>query len=112
MIILVILLVKNRQYNNNNKIVTLKTTDPKEFEEFMREHNFPEEMIEEMQEGNINVTTTKTVRKVKYINGQKVSDVTETTTNKPLPATYCPNCGAKLEENTNNTCHYCNQTFK
>ena len=108
MLILAIIAVSNKKHINK-KTITIKTTNQEETTKFMKEHNFPEEMIQEMQNGNTTVTRTQTIRTVKYINGQKVSDTIETSTTVPK-ATYCPNCGAKLED-TSNTCHYCNQTF-
>lgn len=106
-VVLIILLFLNRKYI---RIKTIKTTNPQEFENFMKENNFPEEIMQHMKDGAV-VTSTKTVRTVKYVNGEKVSDVTETTTNNTQNPTYCPNCGAKLDDNTSNTCRYCNSTF-
>ena len=105
--VLIILLFLNRKHIS---IKAIKTTNPQEFENFMNDNDFPEEIIQHMKDGAV-VTSTKTVRTVKYVNGEKVSDVTETTTNNTQNPTYCPNCGAKLNDNTRNTCRHCNSTF-
>ena len=94
-------------------IKVIKTNNPEEFKEFMEQHNFPTEMIQNMtQNGNMtNITTTQTTRTVKYVNGQLVSDETQSSSSNTLPFEYCPKCGAKVEPDNNEICRYCNTPF-
>lgn len=94
-------------------IKVIKTNNPEEFKEFMEQHNFPTEMIQNMtQNGNMtNITTTQTTRTVKYVNGQLVSDETQSSSSNTLPFEYCPKCGAKVEPDNNGICRYCNTPF-
>lgn len=109
-IISVILTIFSKK-NKNIKIV--KSNNPEELKQFMEQHNFPTEMIQNMtQNSNMtNVTTTQTTRTVKYVNGQLVSDETQSTSSNTLPFEYCPKCGAKVEPDNNGICRYCNTPF-
>lgn len=95
----------------NTKII--KTNSPEELKEFMEQHNFPTEMIQNMTENKAfsNITTTKTTRTVKYVKGQIVSDETHNINNNITTLTNCPNCGAKLEPGNTGVCRYCNTSF-
>ena len=109
-IISVILTIFSKK-NKNIKIV--KSNNPEELKQFMEQHNFPTEMIQNMtQNSNMtNVTTTQTTRTVKYVNGQLVSDETQSSSSNTLPFEYCPKCGAKVEPDNNGICRYCNTPF-
>ena len=107
LILIIIFLVSTKKHN----LKIIKTTNQEEFENFMKDHNFPEEMINEFKTSPTHFTSTKTVRKVKYVNGEKISDVTETTNHTTLPQTNCPNCGANIKT-SDDTCHYCNTLLK
>lgn len=97
----------------NTSITIVKNNNPEDLKKFMEQHNFPEEMIQNItQNDNItNVTTTQTTRTVKYINGQLVSDETHSSSSNTLPFEYCPKCGAKVEPDNNGICRYCNTPF-
>ena len=97
----------------NTSITIIKNNNPEDLKKFMEQHNFPEEMIQTMtQNGNMtNVTTTQTTRTVKYVNGQLVSDETQSSSSNTLPFEYCPKCGAKVEPDNNGICRYCNTPF-
>lgn len=97
----------------NTSITIIKNNNPEDLKKFMEQHNFPEEMIQNMtQNGNMtNVTTTQTTRTVKYVNGQLVSDETQSSSSNTLPFEYCPKCGAKVEPDNNGICRYCNTPF-
>lgn len=97
----------------NMSITIVKNNNPEDLQKFMEQHNFPTEMIQNMtQNGNMtNVTTTQTTRTVKYVNGQLVSDETQSSSSNTLPFEYCPKCGAKIEPNNNGICRYCNTPF-
>ena len=97
----------------NMSITIVKNNNPEELKKFMEQHNFPTEMIQNMtQNGNMtNVTTTQTTRTVKYVNGQLVSDETQSSSSNTLPFEYCPKCGAKIEPDNNGICRYCNTPF-
>lgn len=99
--------------SGKKNIKVIKTNNPEEFKEFMEQHNFPTEMIQNMtQNGNMtNITTTQTKRTVKYVNGQLVSDETQSSSSNTLPFEYCPKCGAKVESDNNGICRYCNTPF-
>lgn len=109
LILSIILIIVSGKKN----IKVIKTNNPEEFKEFMEQHNFPTEMIQNMtQNGNMtNVTTTQTTRTVKYVNGQLVSDETQSSSSSTLPFEYCPKCGAKVEPDNNGICRYCNTPF-
>ena len=110
-IIISVILTIFTKKNTNLKIV--KSNNPEELKQFMEQHNFPTEMIQNMtQNSNMtNVTTTQTPRTVKYVNGQLVSDETQSTSSNTLPFEYCPKCGAKVEPDNNGICRYCNTPF-
>ena len=97
----------------NTSITIVKNNNPEDLKKFMEQHNFHEEMIQNItQNDNItNVTTTQTTRTVKYINGQLVSDETHSSSSNTLPFEYCPKCGAKVEPDNNGICRYCNTPF-
>ena len=97
----------------NMSITIVKNNNPEDLQKFMEQHNFPTEMIQNMtQNGNMtNVTTTQTTRTVKYVNGQLVSDETQSSSSNTLPFEYCPKCGAKIEPDNNGICRYCNTPF-
>ena len=97
----------------NMSITIVKNNNPEELKNFMEQHNFPTEMIQNMtQNGNMtNITTTQTTRTVKYVNGQLVSDETQSSSSNTLPFEYCPKCGAKIEPDNNGICRYCNTPF-
>lgn len=109
LILSVILLI----FKGNKNINVIKTNNPEELKQFMKQNNFPEEMIKNMTGENAfsNITTTQTTRTVKYVNGQIVSDETHNINNNITPLTNCPNCGAKLEPGNNGVCRYCNTQF-
>lgn len=109
LILSVILLIFKGNKNTN----VIKTNNPEELKQFMEQHNFPEEMIKNMTEDNAfsNITTTQTTRTVKYVNGQLVSDETQSSSSNTLPFEYCPKCGAKVEPDNNGICRYCNTPF-
>lgn len=109
LILSIILIIVSGKKN----IKVIKTNNPEEFKEFMEQHNFPTEMIQNMtQNGNMtNITTTQTTRTVKYVNGQLVSDETQSSSSNTLPFEYCPKCGAKVESDNNGICRYCNTPF-
>ena len=109
LIISIILIIVGGKKN----IKVIKTNNPEELKEFMEQHNFPTEMIQNMtQNGNMtNITTTQTTRTVKYVNGQLVSDETQSSSSNTLPFEYCPKCGAKVEPDNNGICRYCNTPF-
>lgn len=111
LVILSIILTFFTKKNTNIKIV--KSNNPEELKQFMEQHNFPNEMIKNMTEDNAfsNITTTQTTRTVKYVNGQLVSDETQSTSSNTLPFEYCPKCGAKVEPDNNGICRYCNTPF-
>ena len=100
-------------FKGNKNINVIKTNNPEDFKKFMEQHSFPTEMIQNMtQNGNMtNVTTTQTTRTVKYVNGQLVSDETQSSSSNTLPFEYCPRCGAKVEPDNNGICRYCNTPF-
>ena len=110
-IIISVILTIFTKKNTNLKIV--KSNNPEELKQFMEQHNFPTEMIQNMtQNGNMtNVTTMQTTRTVKYVNGQLVSDETQSSSSNTLPFEYCPKCGAKVEPDNNGICRYCNTPF-
>ena len=97
--------------NKNKNINVIKTNNPEELKKFMEEHNFPQEMIQNMAENGTNIVTTTTTTQVKYVNGQKVSEETRNFNSNITPLTNCPNCGAKLEPGNNGVCRYCNTQF-
>lgn len=109
LILSIILIIVSGKKN----LKVIKTNNPEEFKEFMEQHNFPTEMIQNMtQNGNMtNITTTQTTRTVKYVNGQLVSDETQSSSSNTLPFEYCPKCGAKVEPDNNGICRYCNTPF-
>lgn len=111
LILLSIILLKVGK--KNTSITIVKNNNPEDLMKFMEQHNFPEEMIQNItQNDNItNVTTTQTTRTVKYANGQLVSDETQSTSSNTLPFEYCPKCGAKVEPDNNGICRYCNTPF-
>lgn len=109
LILSIILIIVSGKKN----IKVIKTNNPEELKDFMEQHNFPTEMIQNMtQNGNMtNITTTQTTRTVKYVNGQLVSDETQSSSSNTLPFEYCPKCGAKVEPDNNGICRYCNTPF-
>lgn len=109
LILSVILLI----FKGNKNINVIKTNNPEELKQFMEQNNFPEEMIKNMTGENAfsNITTTQTTRTVKYVNGQLVSDETQSSSSNALPFEYCPKCGAKVEPDNNGICRYCNTPF-
>lgn len=113
-VILVLLSIALLTVGKKNMSITIvKNNNPEDLKKFMEQHNFPEEMIQNMtQNGNMtNVTTTQTTRTVKYVNGQLVSDETQSSSSNTLPFEYCPKCGAKVEPDNNGICRYCNTPF-
>ncbi|MBQ8534960.1 MAG: hypothetical protein IJ463_04670 [Bacilli bacterium] len=113
-VILVLLSIALIAFGKKNTSITIiKNNNPEDLKKFMEQHNFPEEMIQNMtQNGNMtNVTTTQTTRTVKYVNGQLVSDETQSSSSNTLPFEYCPKCGAKVEPDNNGICRYCNTPF-
>lgn len=113
-VILVLLSIALIAFGKKNMSITIvKNNNPEDLKKFMEQHNFPEEMIQNMtQNGNMtNVTTTQTTRTVKYVNGQLVSDETQSSSSNTLPFEYCPKCGAKVEPDNNGICRYCNTPF-
>ena len=113
-VILVLLSIALLAFGKKNMSITVvKNNNPEDLKKFMEQHNFPEEMIQNMtQNGNMtNVTTTQTTRTVKYVNGQLVSDETQSSSSNTLPFEYCPKCGAKVEPDNNGICRYCNTPF-
>lgn len=97
---------------NKKTFKIFKTNSPEEIQEFMKQHGFPNEMIQGMMGSNIsNITTTTTSTTTKFINGQKVSEQTHNTNQKISTITNCPNCGATIEQGNTGTCRYCNTTF-
>ena len=104
---------KNSSKKKNTNLKIVKSNNPEELKQFMEQHNFPTEMIQNMtQNGNMtNITTTQTKRTVKYVNGQLVSDETQSSSSNALPFEYCPKCGAKVEPDNNGICRYCNTPF-
>ena len=97
--------------NIRTKTKVIKTSNIEDIKQFMEESNFPKEMLEQINNGNTQFTSTKTVRTVKYVNGEKVSDITETTNNNIPKPNFCPNCGANFENNNSNICPHCNNNF-
>lgn len=91
----------------NIKVKNFHSNNANEFKEKLKEMNFPNEMISELDDQASTVVKTAHYSKVVYKNGEKVSEETKTTSNTIKPLTNCPNCGAKLENKTNN-CPYCN----
>ena len=113
-VILVLLSIALIAFGKKNTSITIiKNNNPEDLKKFMEQHNFPEEMIQNMtQNGNMtNVTTTQTTRTVKYVNGQLVSDETQSSSSNTLPFEYCPKCGAQVEPDNNGICRYCNTPF-
>lgn len=113
-VILVLLSIALLAFGKKNTSITIiKNNNPEDLKKFMEQHNFPTEMIQNMtQNGNMtNVTTTQTTRTVKYVNGQLVSDETQSSSSNTLPFEYCPKCGAKVEPDNNGICRYCNTPF-
>lgn len=99
----------------NTSVTIVKNNNPEELKKFMETHNFPEEMIKNMSENGTvatNITTTKTIKTVKYVNGQKISEETHNENNHITPLTNCPNCGAMIEQGNTGVCRYCNTSFK
>lgn len=106
-IAIIFLLFKKKK----NKTKIIKTNNIEDLKQFMTENSFETELLDQMKNNNTPFTSTKTVRTVKYVNGEKISDVTETThNNMPLP-NFCPNCGANLETNNSTICPHCNNNF-
>lgn len=109
----IIILLANK--GTNKKVVTFHSNNPEDFKKFMEQNNFPPEMIQNMNIGKNgsfkNVTTTKTMKTVKYVNGQKVSEETHNENSNYTPLTNCPNCGATLEPGNTGVCRYCNTSF-
>lgn len=96
----------------NTKTMTFHSNNPEDFQKFIEENNFPKEMMENLSKNGAfttSVTTEKTTRTVKYVNGELVSDQTQTETSRPL--TNCPNCGATIEPGNDGACRYCNASF-
>lgn len=91
----------------NIKVEKFHSNNANEFKEKLKEMNFPNEMISELDDQASTVVKTAHYSKVVYKNGEKVSEETKTTSNTIKPLTNCPNCGAKIENKTNN-CPYCN----
>lgn len=104
---IIILAFKSKKDN----ITFIKSNNPEELKKFMEEHNFPQEMIQNMTENGTNIVTTTTTTKVEYVNGQKVSEETHNFNSNITPLTNCPNCGAMIEPGNNGVCRYCNTTF-
>ena len=108
LVVSIIILVFKSQKDN---ITFIKSNNPEELKKFMEEHNFPQEMIQNMTENGTNIVTTTTTTKVEYVNGQKVSEETHNFNSNITPLTNCPNCGAMIEPGNNGVCRYCNTTF-
>ena len=108
LVVAVIILAFKSQKDN---ITFIKGNNPEELKKFMEEHNFPQEMIQNMTENGTNIVTTTTTTKVKYVNGQKVSEETHNFNSNITPLTNCPNCGAMIEPGNNGVCRYCNTTL-
>lgn len=108
LVVAVITLAFKSQKEN---ITFIKGNNPEELKKFMEEHNFPQEMIQNMTENGTNIVTTTTTTKVKYVNGQKVSEETHNFNSNITPLTNCPNCGAMIEPGNNGVCRYCNTTL-
>ena len=96
---------------NNNNLTTKKYQNITEsqLKDILKEHNLPDNIF---KSNNSTYTTSKTFHKVKYVNGEKVSEETKSSHNEITPMTNCPNCGAKIENDSNGVCHYCNTSFK
>ena len=108
LVVSIIILVFKSQKDN---ITFIKSNNPEELKKFMEEHNFPQEMIQNMTENGTNIVTTTTTTKVEYVNGQKVSEETHNFNSNITPLTNCPNCGAMIEPGNNGVCRFCNTTF-
>ena len=108
LVVSIIILVFKSQKDN---ITFIKSNNLEELKKFMEEHNFPQEMIQNMTENGTNIVTTTTTTKVEYVNGQKVSEETHNFNSNITPLTNCPNCGAMIEPGNNGVCRYCNTTF-
>lgn len=58
------------------------------------------------------ITTTQTIKKTIYENGEKISEVETTTHNNIDPVTNCPNCGAKIIDRSKTNCDYCHTSLQ
>ena len=106
-IAIIFLLFKKKK----TKTKIIKTNNIEDLKQFMTENSFETEMLDQMKNNNTQFASTKTVRTVKYVNGEKISDVTETTHNNMSLPNFCPNCGANLETNNSTICPHCNNNF-
>lgn len=107
-IVAIFVLFKN---SIKRKTRIIKTNNPEDLKQFMEENNFPTEILEQIKNKNTQITSTKTVRTVKYVNGEKISDETQTINNNIPTPNFCPNCGASFENNNSNICPHCNNNF-
>lgn len=110
-ILLVIVIAKS--HKNHVKTTTFSVNSKEDMQKILKDHNIPTDLFDtHFQTGTPStITSTKNVRKVTYINGKKVSEEENSTQNKVVPLTNCPNCGAKIIDSTKNSCDYCDTVF-
>ena len=88
-------------------LITKSISNVKKHSNLINEHI--ENTVQQYQNNNTfaNVTTTQQTTKTIYQNGEKVSEVVTTTHNNVSPITNCPNCGAKIIDQSKSNCDYC-----
>ena len=109
-IIVLIILLVFKVGKKNIKITKFNNLTENQVKDLFK-NSIPTGMINSLKNGNSTFTTSKTIHKVKYVNGEKVSEETKTSHKELSPMTNCPNCGAKIDSQSNKTCHYCGTTF-
>lgn len=88
---------------------TYTTTNLQEIEQLMKEHSITYEEINHLRDSQGNFTSIQATRTTKYADGKIVND---TIAIEKIPNTnFCPNCGEKIDNPSNNICPYCNTNF-
>ncbi len=117
-VIIVFLIVFILKKSTHKSVTKISASSHEELLEKMKQNNVSEEMLnvfeDKITKNNTfsTYTTTSTTHKVTYVNGQKVSEENNTTHNKVVPLTNCPNCGAKIKDRNKDNCEYCHTILK
>lgn len=102
------------QANSNSTILTsfdMTTLKDENIINQLQQSNLPPEVINYiLNKSSQNGVHTKTTNQktIHYMNGQKVKETSNTTTQTLTPFTNCPNCGAEINTKNPDKCTYCN----
>ena len=106
--------IQKENTKSNKRIITTihKTNGTKEeMINQLQQADLPQEVINNIiNNKKLNGIHTKTTnsKTVHYMNGKKVKETNNTTTQTLTPFTNCPNCGAEINKQNPDKCDYCN----